>query len=366
MWRGIGLISWFIINMAEQINNSYLFYIDSDNSLTGKGDDFQVQVGNMGIHARDGEEIRLHLDSFNMYKNFYNVNENNNRVYLALGDGTNESLSYVDIPQKNYKTVGDIADALAGVLSAEALSVATTAPFGSTATAVTYTSLPATSATIDDTSDRKIDMTFTFDAVHLLTVGKVQCYESVGDSSTLLGARRISSPTTPVFSAGSSFAVSFPTTTTMRIQGYYPAQRSTEEYVYLRTDLPNYNIETEQLSSGIIKNKGDQHAMPSDILARIPIDHEFVHYESQTGREFFLSIPNKQVNSMKFYLRDSHDRPLPAIDSQQGTLGNLHFSMVLRVDVVQKFIPTALQTGGIVRKTSALKAGALLPENKYV
>lgn len=350
----------------EQVNNSYLFYIDSDNSLTGKGDDFQVQVSNMGIHARDGEEIRLHLDSFNMYKNFYNVNGNNNRVYLDLGDGTNTSLTYVDIPKKNYKTIGDIASALAGVIGTEVLSVITGGSFTSTATTVTNTSLPSTSATIDDTSDRIIDITLTFDQVHTLTTGSVQCYESVGDSSTLLGARRISSPTTPAIGAGDSFVVTFPSTTTMRIKGYYPAQRSTEEYVYLRTDLPNYNIETEQLSSSVIKNKRDQHALPSDILARIPIDHEFVHYESQTGREFFLNIPNKQVNTMKFYLRDSHDRPLPAIDSQQGTVGNLHFSMVLRVDVIQRYVPNSLQTGGIVNRTSALKSGVFLPENKYV
>ena len=352
--------------MAEQINNSYLFYIDSDNSLTGKGDDFQLQVANMGIHARDGEEIRLHLDSFNMYKNFYNVNEHNNRVYLDLGDGSNTSLSFVDIPAKNYKTVGDIASAFATVLGAEVLSVITGGSFGSSASAVTNTSLPATSATIDDTSDRIVDITLTFNAVHTLTTGAVQCYESVGDSGTLLGARRIPNPTVPAVGAGSSFAVTYPTTTTMRILGYYPAQRSTEEYVYLRTDLPNFNIETEQLSSSIIKQKGDQHAMPSDILARIPIDHEFVHYESQTGREFFLNIPNKQVNAMKFYLRDSHDRPLTKLDAFQGTVGNLHFSMVLRVDVVQKFIPNSLNTGGVVRKTPVLKSGVFMPGNKYI
>jgi hypothetical protein len=352
--------------MAEQINNSYLFYIDSDNSLTGSGDDFQIQVANMGIRANDGEEIRLHLDSFNMYKNFYNVNENNNRVHLDLSDGSNTSLTFVDIPAKNYKTVGDIASAFATVLGDEVLSVCSTGPFGSSAASFTKTSLPATSATIDDTSDRIIDITLTFNAVHTLTTGAVQCYESIGDSGTLLGARRIPNPTVPAIGAGSSFVVTYPTTTTMRILAYYPAQRSTEEYVYLRTDLPNFNIESEQLSSSVIKSRGDQHAMPSDIIARIPIDHEFVHYESQTGREFFLNIPNKQVNAMKFYLRDSHDRPLPRVDSQQGTVGNLHFSMVLRVDVVQKFVVNKLNSGGLIRTTPALKSGLFMPQNKYV
>jgi hypothetical protein len=354
----------FGIIMAEQINNSYLFYIDSDNSLTGSGDNFQIQTSNMSIHANDGEEIRFHLDSFNMYKNWLNVNVNNNRVHLDLSDGSNTSLTAVDIPAKNYKTVGDIASAFATALGDEVLSVCST--FGSSAVSFTKTSLPITSATIDDTSDRIIDITLTFNAVHTLTTGAVQCYESVGDSGTLLGARRIPSPTVPTVGAGSSFIVTYPTTTTMRILGYYPAQRSTEEYVYLRTDLPNFNIESEQLSSSVIKTRGDQHAMPSDIIARIPIDHEFCHYESQTGREFFLNIPNKQVNAMKFYLRDSHDRPLPSIDSQQGTVGNLHFSMVLRVDVIQKYVPNKLNSGGIIRTTPALKSGLFMPQNKYI
>jgi hypothetical protein len=68
---------------------------------------------------------------------------------------------------------------------------------------------------------------------------------------------------------------------------------------------------------------------------------------SQSGREFFINIRQKMVSNMRLRLTDRHNRPLgrsfgsPAYTASgsgtnQSTLGNLSFSSVIRVDVIQQ------------------------------
>ena len=75
--------------MSEVISDFNL-YVDSQDIQSGRGDDFRVNLGSAGIQAGDGQYIKLSLQSFNMYKNFYNVNTNNNKwtVYGVRTTGT--------------------------------------------------------------------------------------------------------------------------------------------------------------------------------------------------------------------------------------------------------------------------------------
>lgn len=342
----------------EQVINSYNIFVDSDNSLTGNGTEFQVSVANSGVNCAEGQQLRVSLMSFNMYKNFYSVNEYNNSVVVRTDVGA----TTITLAEKNYKTIGDIALELANKCIV-ALDADAPNPGGFVATSVS----PSTNTTIDDTSDRIITIVLTYEnggtpTAHGLSSCILQSFSSVGDSAILLGGDRIEDPAD---TTTSSYSVAV-ATNTITITGKYPAQRSTEEHIYLRTDLPNNSLETQSLASG--RTTHSTEVLSSDILAKIPIDHEFAHFEASTGREFFLNLTTKNVNTMRFYLRDSRDRELPTAGSgtNQRTLGNLHASFVLRVDVIQQFNINQLQTPPIPRNIPARKIGVIENfDNRY-
>ena len=64
----------------EQVTRSDHLFIDSSQGRNSqsKGDDFLVNLQDAGVHAGDGEHIRMSLSNFSMAKIFSDVNENNN------------------------------------------------------------------------------------------------------------------------------------------------------------------------------------------------------------------------------------------------------------------------------------------------
>ena len=333
-----------------QTVSSYNMFVDSDNALVGRGDDFLVQVGNAGIHCGDHQFIRVSLETFNMYKNFYGVNMNNNTVNVntnlaAAGD--------ISLTSQNYKSVGDIAQEFATQLASKLL-----ADKGNAGAWVSTATTPALGLAQDSTTNKIISVTLEYRvnglaAAHGITSCVLQCKNADGDSAYLLGGDR-ADPSDGAFAQSFEVLIA---TNTITVTGRYPAQRTTEEHVYLRTDLPNNNLETQGLTGRV----HDTHVLSSDILAKIKIDHEFVHFESSTGKEFFLNVPNKSINSMRFYLRDSKDRAIPSAGSgaSQKTKGNFHCSFVLRFDVLQYPAPPSLNSAKVVSTIPARHVGLL-------
>ena len=82
----------------------------------------------------------------------------------------------------------------------------------------------------------------------------------------------------------------------------------------------------------------------SNILAVFQMDTEFIHFESHSD-EFFLNLRSKNLNHCRLFLTDRKNRPLPqdAPGTSQGTKGNLFFSAVIRIDVMQTTIPQTLK-----------------------
>ena len=89
----------------ETITSSYNLFVDSSRSHTAgsKGDDFLVNLQDAGVHAGDGEHIRLNLENFSMAKTFSDVNDNNNQFRLYSTDGSGfDHIGY--LAKKNYKS----------------------------------------------------------------------------------------------------------------------------------------------------------------------------------------------------------------------------------------------------------------------
>ena len=102
----------------EQVVNSYNLFIDSAKDVgggAGKGDSFSLQLGADSIQAQDGQFLRLTLQEFSMYTNFYMVNINNCRFRLTDDTAATELL----LTRQNYKNVADVAANFAAALAAQ-------------------------------------------------------------------------------------------------------------------------------------------------------------------------------------------------------------------------------------------------------
>jgi hypothetical protein len=321
-----------------EVISDFNLYCDSENIQVGKGDDFRVNMGSGGITAGDGQFIRLTLQSFNMYKNFYNVNANNNQFTISgvITTGLVAFSGTASITPKNYKTIGDLATAFSSALGT---ALGTLITGTATITAV----VPDPTLNMDDTSDRIIGFTITTSKA--LTSLAITCYKG-NDSYALLGVDKIVSPATTT-----SFTITG-ATTSWAVTGKYPAQRSTEEHAYLRCDAVNNNLEMSGLSLGVMPDNVSS-ILSSDILMKCPIDHEFINFNTGTGNEFVMNIPNKTINSLHFYLTDGKGRPLGRAlgtnssssgGSAQTSTGNMNISFVVKVEIIQAYRPNKLIT----------------------
>jgi hypothetical protein len=320
-----------------EVLNSFNLYVDSEELTNGRGDDFIVPLNSAGINAGDGQFIRLSMQSFNMYKNFYNVNANNNQ-FRWIKNGVD--IYEFSIPAKNYKTIGDISQAFFTALTASLV-------VGLTGTSVASLVLPSTSELMDDTSDRLLSATITNSVTSTSIV--IQSLSVNGESYALVGGDRVDDITDITTQ---TLNVSRDSGTVYRITSRYPAQRSTEEHLYLRCDAINNNLEMAGLSMGVMPSNKNS-ILTSDILMKCPIDFEFINFNTGTGEEFVLNLANKNLTSLHFYITDSKGRPLGRAlgtnssttqGTKQNTLGNLNCSFVVKVQLIQAYEPNKLIT----------------------
>ena len=309
------------------------------------------------------------------------VNQNNGRFNVRGTDGTafNQTIS---IAHKNYLNLKDLATAFAQALATELTSQTVAASFELTSIA------PAT-LTMGSTDDRLLDITLTAKNVggstiaHGLTQLHIQIPESVGDSYCLLGGLRQDDTTDTTFNSLNITASSLEAgATTIRVQGYFPMQRLTDPYVYLRCNNAQNGLEMSVLSN----DRGSYNAdiINSDILAKVFKDVEFINYISATGEEYFMNLQQRKLSNLRLFLTDSKGRKLGRLSSQrdlgtaagketsgvfdnkfQSTLGNLYFTAVLRVDIIKMFEPAKLQSVGVKPPPRARESQSVLTWADY-
>ena len=351
--------------MSHQVISSRNLFIDTSSDLNGsRGDDITLQLGSDSISAGSGQQIKLTLNYFCMYRNYYSINDTNNKFRLTTTNKAEE----LELTKKNYSTYGEIVQDFANTLSKTLLSHAIAA--GSTATQCDATLIkpnPSDSSP-SDTGDRIMSFTLVFNTAHDLgspgDLFSIQSFAPVGESYAILGGNRINDNT----SIESSLITAIASSTEMTVQGYYPMQRSTDSHICLRCNLPNTNIETASLSSAT--GPYNSHTLSSNILAMIPNDFEFTKYTAGTNNEFFISLTTPQMSAIRLFITDNKNRPLgreagvgtktaAGTGSDQSTLGNLSFMAIIRVDVVQITIPNMLSTKPVTNPIPARLGGVL-------
>ena len=346
----------------EQITNSYNLFIDSSRRHTSnsKGDDFLINLQDAGVHAGEGEIIRMNLENFSMAKVFSDVNATNNQIQLRAStpDSNNNpvflSNQTITLTPKDYNSVFDLAtefkDQMIVALKDMGATFGTVALKTGTGTAV------KPSAT--DSTDNIIEFTLTYTGTQLTSTAKVyvQMFSEESDSYMLLGGDRIQGPKSATSTAESISVDHATDAKTITFKCRYPAQRSTMPFIYVRAPgVLNTNIETKGLKDVRVDHKSD--TAHSDILGRVVVSSkEWVQYTAQTGREFFLDIHQKQLNHIRLKLTDAKNRPIGRSTSStnpntatgsgnaQSTLGNLSFSAVIRFDIIKKRTVDHLET----------------------
>jgi len=366
---------------GQEIVNSFNIFIDTEKSSlvgdrTSQGDDVKIHFEGQTIEAKDGELIRISLLNFTMFNNTYMINQNNGRFNVRGTDGTpfNET---INLTYKNYNNLKDIATDFATALGTELKSQTTAASFENTSISPSTTSMGLS-------DNRLLDITLTAkDAggstvAHGITELHIQIPESVGDSYCLLGGLRQDDTTDTDFD---SLKVTIDTNT-IRIQGFFPMQRMTDPYVYLRCNNAQNGLEMSVLSND--RGRYNTDIINSDILGKMFKDVEFINYNSSTGDEYFMNLQQRKLSNLRLFLTDSKGRKLGRLSSErdtgtaagledsngfvksnQSTLGNLYFTAVLKVDIVKIFEPAKLQSVGLKPPPKARESQSVLTWPDY-
>ena len=311
--------------MAAPLRSSLLF-VDSDYSVNGLADTFSIDVPPNAINCGNRQFIRLILQEFHGYKNWYNVNNTNNTLRLKIDSNPFVNVS---IDPSNYETFHEIADNLADKL----ISALAT---GGGPVYTKSTILPLANKIPSSTTNRLMSITLTYSSGTAPTSFIMQTREipntfgssEFSDSYALLGGIKI---TDSGDATTNSFNVTIGVGGDITIVGYFPMQRSTCEHVYLRTSLVNNNLGSKSTHTG---NNHGQDLSGTNIMAKIPVQSEFVSYSSDSGTGFFVDIPIINLTHIHFTITDAKNRRLPQVSTGQAEYGNMNYSFVLRVDIM--------------------------------
>ena len=353
------------------IVSSRNFFLDTASGLkaSSTGDNVTIALAGDTITCADGQQIRLSLREFSMYRNWYGVNPNNSDFRVTTEVNSDE----LSIGHADYKCSGDIVKAFANVLGNSLLSMAITKsslPLTTTFSVVDQVPAEGQVLTATGTRDMQFQIQFlnsTGQAVtHGLTTVLLQSFAEVGELYSLLGGNRVNEITD---TTSKSFDVTIQTSSII-VSGYYPCQRTSESHLYVRCGLNNSNMQTSSHAS--VSGVSPIQTMQSNILAAIPLDTEFVHFRNSTENEFFINATSPSISSLRLFLTDSKNRPLgriagsragsavTSLSNVQSTLGNLNFKATLRIDIVQVSIPRSLQTKPLVHEIPARLSNAVI------
>ena len=446
----------------QQVVNTFNLFLDGDRSsiigdTSSRGDDVKINLEGSSIIANDGEMIKMTLTNFEMFNNLYHVDENNSRFQTRCATISTPATQVLrDLTRQNYSNVGDIAIDFANIIG-NVIKEKTTAnnrvlvldiknvvvpgfipydvhtqlnynlptpdasgnivaPFIATTTKVKPTSLD-----LGNTGNRLLDITYQIidgsggaSIAHGINSLHIQCLSSQGDNYCILGGLRQDSAVDTSFN---SFKVNLTTNyhltdgsgnyidtdntaTRIRVRGYFPMQRMTDPYVYLRCkSQQSGGLEMTVLADSFLASNSSD-ITSSDILAKLKRDVEFISYDNGTGDEYFVNLQQKKISSLQLYLTDSKNRQLgrsrtdgsgnnagggtaagydliqdavhehnrlnltglgyynnSGFASQlQSSLGNLFFTAVIRIDIIKMSNPARLETPALPLPLPARKA----------
>ncbi len=310
-----------------KVKYSRVVFVDSEINSIGNGQISKINFPPSAFSVSPKEQMRLTLSSFEIRRNWYNINPSNNTFYLYNPSGAG-SYTPVVIQQGNYDDFNTLAGAIATALSAVVpLSTCVYQPIprkylitlGATAPPGSY--LVCFQVKSDPTNQPS-------------TVTDNGYYN---DSQELLGSK----PTRDGWNGVPVNAFGTATGTNPMLSPYVTAL-NTLEAIYIRTNLHSGNYQTFGFEKDLPNQQG---LTPTQIFARIPLSRayfdpqfEFVSFEDPNSL-FSMYLQQTQLSQVYFTITDDKGRLIQEVADGQAENGNLSFKMSFRYDILVDDLP---------------------------
>ena len=317
----------------ETLESRNLF-INSSSAVKGDGSQFEIYLPSHDFTIKDGQFMRLSVESILGAKNFTNVNSTNSKLTINLTEdrsGTDHFHSYTfNLTHTNHPNVKTLAD-YAPQQMVYAIQALDTAITSGDMSAISYTNQTVSENDQDVPTDKKLKGTLT-NVPYSITSMNVRFTQETGgqmlgnynDTHLLLGGRKNVDDGLVFVRDGANFSV----------QSYYPMQLATIHNVYLHTNLTNTNYANKAQEAAYITNL-DTHATHSTVIGIATVHDEYYSYSDHTSTTsgYYINLVDRSVSQMKFWLSTHSGVASPVVGDQQNTNGNSSVEIVLRLDV---------------------------------
>ena len=331
--------------MSILVNSKNIYLSTQPSSILGGGRDdsfhrFRACINNTPLQTGQDQYAKISLIDFNMYRNFYLINKFNNIVYATWTQGGNPRSANVIIPARDYKTIGEVAAAFEVRLRAAlnlhtlqqldldgAVSPEATYDKGQTGTGILNINFKTNAGGAHGITNLKLQT-----RQYVSNTGDVAVDElTFGSSYAILGGKRIAAAD----ENANSFTVDDTTDADkISVAGFYPMQKSTNAYLYLRCAEVVTNLESENFK-GAQNLTQDTHIVSSTILAKIPVQPAFAAISSDMDTPHFIFSDNRNISELMFSITDEHNRRIDTIDGIELD-GNLFCEMTINYQVLTK------------------------------
>ena len=353
--------------MAMETRN---LFVNTEQTLIGECRNVTINLPQYLMSCDETERMRLTLQTFTMRKNWYNLNKYNTIFYVVAKSSTGTVISKrVAIPEGNYQSFSDSTYGFCGFVQLAVDTVLKAAPFSivtpntlcnwNPVTNILGISFDTTGAVANSIAECKL-VTFTIPAYtpafqdnHEIMGG---CNHENQDANTFEDLTSMMNIATSGTAANPTYVFS----------GFYNATLSSEENLYVRTDLNSTSFQTAGFDT-------DANLYPyvvnSQILAKIPIPNpeftyvqeystsydntpavtgtnigdyryerpfQIIEYTDNGNNMFSILLVAKKITSMRLFITDSYGRLIPEISLHQIRCDAMNFTTTLRVDVYKE------------------------------
>jgi hypothetical protein len=308
---------------------------------------FKVCFNQHPIKCGMNQFIRLSLTQFFSYRNWYYVNKTNNLLYVRGAGSPTTNFATVRLTAQDYIGIGG-ADGISTEFATKIVSALTSLSGAGDFPAITFASPSftdnTTPTTTGGTGDRLLDVNINLTSGNATTIVAnliIQCPQFSGttasqpssdnfnDSYCLLGGKRNPNIGNHTKQA---FVLSATGSNTINIKGYFPLQRTTTPFLYLRCQHAT-NLETQNHEN--FESLQDEHIINSTIIAKIPVNDSSVATQFDALSPYFVDLEARYITELDFRITDGHGRPIPEITEDIDEVGNLFSNFVLKANIYE-------------------------------
>lgn len=316
-------------------------FIDSEINTVGNQGKCRVIIPNHPFQIYGPEKMQLTLLSFEMKRNWYNINQSNNTFYLY--SASSDAYYEVRVRPGLYKKF-DVESTSGGKGLGEALKDALDVTCDDIAT-IQSNSCVCHEVIYDENSrffkfdlrgaGLSTDMQVVFFHCKSGTVpANVSDSGFYNDSYEIFGGV----PTRDVNNLKNGFNKDLASTSASTIfESFLPVSLNSLEAIYLRSNLQTSNF----MTNGFSKDSPDRNTMTeTNIFARIALNRScfddifsFVQFEDSNNL-FQMHLHQKSLDSITLEVTDDKGRLLSEVYREQADLGLMNFKCTIKWDVL--------------------------------